>query len=145
MYQHFVTTTAKFVLATLIFAAPIFAQSPRLVINIDHEFTVGTVTFPAGKYTIARALPNHERLFLIESLDAKYRTTQFAVPQDSDTQSDANVFTFSRYGDEYFLTSIRTAGDERVFTFNVSARERDLLSRRHQEPELINIRASNGH
>lgn len=145
MKHRFSATIMIFTLGALIFVAPAFAQSARLVVDIDHDFTVGTVSFPAGKYAIGRATRNNERLFLIESVDSRHKATQFAAPKETGEISHENVLTFARYGDEYFLTSIRTAGDDRVFRFSASTRERELLGSTGRQPELIDVRASNGH
>lgn len=144
MTHRLFNIAAAAALVALILTVPTFAQNTRLVITVNHDFTVGSQTLPAGKYTIRRATRNNTRIFVIENVDSRRATVHGAIPQSEDETSAENVVTFTRYGDEYFLTSVQTAGNSKVFKFNTSSREQTLLARTELQPELIEIRASRG-
>jgi len=84
----------------------------RLEIQVDipFDFMVGGKTLPGGTYTFAQ--PTITRgVLLIRSLDGHESVLVLTQSvQESRTPSDETKFVFTRYGDQYFLAQVWTAG-----------------------------------
>jgi hypothetical protein len=96
----------------LLTAAALFAQttpSQRLMtVNIPFSFAVEDRSLPAGEYLVLTVTP--ERSIRIASIDGKYSAIVNTLPNYSKEPSSASRLVFHKYGDEYFLTQVWTAG-----------------------------------
>src|SRR5262245_20403147 len=100
--------------------------STHVRINIPFDFTVADKKFPAGEYSIGRALSGSGDTLLQVSSVKENRTTfgltygvvTFA-PKESDT------LTFHQYGDQYCLSEVWPAGGSVGRTFRESRGERE--------------------
>ena len=92
-----------------------FARAQDTAVStVPFDFIIGNKTFPAGKYSIARA-PNDTfgGTLLIRSEDGK--TSAFFLPTTEESaQSDEARLVFRHEGDKYFLAEI--VGAEEVYT-----------------------------
>jgi len=91
-------------------AITLFSQttSQRLMtVNIPFAFSVENHSLPEGEYTIFTVTP--ERSIRIVSSDGKHSAIVNTLPNYANSPSENSRLVFHRYGDEYFLTQVRTA------------------------------------
>jgi hypothetical protein len=103
-------------------ASALFAQteSQRLMkVNVPFAFSVEDSSLPAGEYLILTVTP--ERSIRIVSADGKHSAVVNTLPNYAKSPSESSRLVFHKYGDEYFLAQVWTAGQ------NVA---RDPLSRK---------------
>jgi len=114
-----ITTIALFV-ATLVTSGVVSAQDQRTQANIPFSFTVSHRAMPAGTYTISSGTsPN---VLMIH--DWKDSASVLAMGQSGQSNPNrANELVFHRYGNQYFLSEIRTAGSSMNIHFPVSKEE----------------------
>ena len=106
-------STRTLVTICLLFtAATLFAQttpSQRLMtVNVPFSFAVGDQSLPAGEYLVLTVTP--ERSIRIASTDGKHSTIVNTLPNYGSQPSANSRLVFHRYGDEYFLAQVWTAG-----------------------------------
>ncbi len=89
----------------------IYAQT-KAVANIPFQFTVNTVSLPAGEYSLA-ALPNANGVIKIANLDTR-RSVLVMAPATGSTYKGEPTGTgkviFHRYGDRYFFSEVWSPG-----------------------------------
>jgi len=98
-------------LCLLFTAATLFAQteSQRLMkINIPFAFGVEDHSLPAGEYLVLTVTP--ERSIRIVSVDGKHSAIVNDLPNYASSPSPSSRLVFHRYGNQYFLTQVWTAG-----------------------------------
>ena len=99
-------------IALLFTAVSLFAQttpSQRLMtINVPFSFAAGDQSLPAGEYLVLTVTP--ERSIRIVSSDGKHSAVVTTLPNYASSPSENSRLVFHRYGDEYFLTQVWTAG-----------------------------------
>ena len=83
----------------------------RMSVNVPFDFVVGKRTLPAGAYTITQLTRDNDRLLLLRSNDR--RTTQIVstdpIEVAAATETAAQL-DFRRYGEQYFLVRVWSAG-----------------------------------
>lgn len=124
-----------------VYASP--ATGP-LKANIPFSFSVGNETLPAGVYTIEPQTMSS--VLLIRRNDgraAMLTQTQGVIAR---REQDQTKLVFRRYGDQYFLAQIWTAGDSNGRELRESRTERELIKNRSKylaknvvEPEIVSI------
>jgi hypothetical protein len=93
-------------------------------ISVPFEFTIKDKTLPPGEYIVKRSASASPETLLISSLDGGsgvYVITRNA--QAGERQSESKL-VFRRYGDQYFLSQVWTAGDSAGRELPESGRER---------------------
>jgi hypothetical protein len=93
-------------------AATLFAQTEgkRLMkVNIPFSFAVENHSLPAGEYTITTVTP--ERSIRIVSADGKHSAVINTLPNYASAPSTKTSLVFHKYGEQYFLAKIWTAGE----------------------------------
>jgi hypothetical protein len=90
--------------ASCFITAGVLAQSVKATVPFD--FTVSSYAVPAGTYTITPSSSN-DTLLNITNWQKKVRILSMAQDNAGKTGRD-NVMVFHRYGDQYFLTEIRS-------------------------------------
>lgn len=99
-------------ISLLLTAATLFAQienRPLMKVNIPFAFSVNGQSLPAGQYFINSVTP--ERALRVATTDGKHSMVVNALPSYSLEPSENSRLVFHRYGDQYFLTEVWTAGD----------------------------------
>lgn len=87
--------------------ATVNAQESRTqVANIPFEFQVGDTTLPAGDYNVTRMMNSGETIALRGAASA-VRLSSLIIRSEPAKQSK---LVFHRYGDQYFLSEVWTAG-----------------------------------
>jgi len=93
-------------------AAGLFAQttpSQRLMkVNVPFAFAVEDHSLPAGEYLVLTVTP--ERSIRIVSADGKQSAIVNTLPNYAKSPSESSRLVFHRYGSEYFLAQVWTAG-----------------------------------
>ena len=93
-------------------SASVFAQttpSQRLMkVNIPFAFGVEDHSLPAGQYLVFTVTP--ERSIRIVSTDGKHSAIVNDLPNYGSQPSPNSRLVFHRYGNEYFLAQVWTAG-----------------------------------
>jgi hypothetical protein len=100
------------ILAVSVLALPVCAQRTVAVGDIPFGFVVGNVTMPAGEYAFGYSAG----LFIV-TLAGADRHTNFlsANPEVVQSVPEQAKLVFHRYGDQYFLSEIRTPAGSREF------------------------------
>jgi hypothetical protein len=94
-------------------AATLFAQTENhqlMRVKIPFSFSVQDRSLPAGEYNIFTVLP--ERAIRITSTDGRYSAIVNTLPNYASSPSENSRLIFHRYGDEYFLAEVWTAGQD---------------------------------
>src|SRR6516165_2371135 len=96
----------------LLLTTTLFAQttpSQRLMkVNVPFSFGVEDHSLPAGQYLVFTVTP--ERSIRIVSADGKHSAIVNTLPNYASSPSENSRLVFHRYGNEYFLTQVWTAG-----------------------------------
>lgn len=112
MKKHVFRTFTMLGLLLVMTAVSVRAQSERSkVTNISFSFMVGQKTLPAGEYTFEPNRNDSDNVWLVQSSDGRVSALFATMPvRASETQEKAKL-VFHKYGDQYFLSQIWTAGD----------------------------------
>ena len=102
-----IAAIALFLAATFIAAGPASAQDHLVKATVPFSFNVGDKAMPAGTYMI-RSNASSPVLLTMRNWDKKVALVSLAASTQSDTKDDTLVF--HRYGDQYFLSDIRSEG-----------------------------------
>ena len=106
--QAFVIVTFLSLLVMMTVSS-IYAQcNMRIKVNIPFEFSVRERILPAGEYTVSC---RSQGLLLIQSGDRRVSQVFMTLSTQAGTTPDESSLVFNRYGDQYFLSKIWTAGD----------------------------------
>ena len=95
----------------LLTAATLFGQttSQKLMkVNVPFAFGVENDSLPAGEYLVFAVTP--ERSIRIVSTDGKHSAIVKTLPNYASLPSENSRLVFHRYGNEYFLAQVWTAG-----------------------------------
>ncbi|HMH11824.1 MAG TPA: hypothetical protein VK578_01830 [Edaphobacter sp.] len=93
------------VAASFISAGTALAQDHKVTANIPFNFTLNGRSLPAGHYTIGSD-SNSPNVLRIEDRDDSVYIMTMAMPDSGERQTN-NTMLFHRYGNQYFLSSIR--------------------------------------
>ena len=89
--------------ASIFITAGVWAQSVRATIPFD--FTVANTTVPSGTYIISSASTNHLVLRISNQKHVHFLSAALPNPAND---GKANVLVFHKYGNQYFLSQIRS-------------------------------------
>jgi len=112
-------------LGLLLATASTSAQTVPLKANIPFNFIVSKAELPAGEYTL-RSLGSSDTLMLIQSKDGQMAKMVLPKACESSKAPTASKLVFHRYGSEYFLAQIWTAGHEQGKELPKSSRETEV-------------------
>jgi hypothetical protein len=113
-----IVTAALFV-ASLFTTAGIWAQGVKA--TVPWGFTVNNSYVPAGTYTIS-SLPTDHLILEVSNRDNKVDILSMAL--DGARTGKDNVLVFHKYGDQYFLTEIRSTAGAMELSFPASKAEK---------------------
>jgi hypothetical protein len=99
------TAIALFVAAGIATAGSALAQDHKVTATVPFNFTVNGRTLPAGNYILGSEV-NSPRMLTI--VDRQKGVVAMAVTVPDTKASADNKLVFHRYGDQYFLSEIRT-------------------------------------
>jgi|SRR6185369_779565 len=117
------------VLATACVSVQAQSLQYRIRVNIPFDFSIGNKKLPAGNYSIGRAIQNSDNTVL-SILDGRGHTKEarLSIPVLAAEAKNQATLVFHRYGDEYFLYQVWTAGETTGRQFLKSSAERALQS-----------------
>lgn len=127
--------------------AAVYANPPNpLKANIPFDFSVADKTLPAGVYMVKRT--STPSLLQIQRKDGREGMLIQTQSVQARRAQDQTTLVFRRYGDQYFLAQVWTAGDSNGRELRKSRTERELiksrsnhLAKRAMEPEVVYIAA----
>ena len=109
-------TARALITICLLLTAAVFAQmtsSQQLMkVNIPFAFGVQDQSLPAGQYLVFTVTP--ERSIRIVSANGKHSAIVNTLPNYAKEPSSNSRLVFHRYGNEYFLAEVWTAGQDVV-------------------------------
>lgn len=120
------------------------AQMPGVPIraSIPFDFMVRGRTLPAGDYSIERINDDPAGLVL-KNVNDKHDNIVFETePIQGERPARHNVLVFNRYGDDYFLSEVVTAGEQTGRELAPSHAERTLrreMAKNQAEPETVTV------
>jgi hypothetical protein len=95
-------------LLVMLTATSVYARSAmRIKVNIPFDFTVREKVLPAGEYIVSRVA---QGLLTIQRADGNGSQMFVTFDAHSGARRDKSSLVFSRYGDQYFLSTVWTAG-----------------------------------
>jgi hypothetical protein len=100
-----IAAIAFFIAATFTTAGSAIAQDGLVKATIPFNFAVGDQALPSGTYTISSSMPD---VLVIRNWDKKVAIMSLGEPTLGYSGHD-NTLVFHKYGDQYFLSDIRTA------------------------------------
>jgi hypothetical protein len=103
-----IAAVALFIAATFISAGPAPAQDHQAKATVPFYFTVGNQTLPSGTYTIGSASTDRN-LITMRNWDKKVTVMSLGHPNQGNSGQD-NRLVFHKYGNQYFLSEIRSDG-----------------------------------
>src|SRR5215831_10352672 len=93
--------------------------------NIPFDFTVGDKKFPAGEYSIGRAVSGTDDALLeVASVKGSLSTFQLTSEDLSLARKGSDTLVFHQYGDQYFLSEVWPGGGNIGRALRVSRSER---------------------
>jgi hypothetical protein len=95
--------------------------------NIPFDFTVGTVTLPAGSYSVSPvgSIQTHLQLKNRDGNEGVFQRIS-SVGLNPGRTSEATKLVFHRYGDQYFLAEFWKMGSTTGNAFSRSKAEREI-------------------
>ncbi|HKN36556.1 MAG TPA: hypothetical protein VJX16_25215 [Terriglobales bacterium] len=119
----------------LLAAGSVQAQNGGVKANIPFDFTAGSMTLPAGEYSITRMSDFGGILLVAGSSSSKDLVRSQAVENIAAPTSTQLVF--HRYGNRYFLYQIWVRGENRGRELPQTRLERELASNRQPAPVAV--------
>ena len=117
------------VLATAFVSVQAQSLEYRIRVNIPFDFSIAGKKLPAGNYSIGRVTPNSDNTILsIRDANGRAKETPLSMPVESLDVKDQATLVFHRYGDEYFLYQVWSAGETTGRQFPKSSAERAIQS-----------------
>ena len=114
-------------IATLSASAKAQTLGNRLKANIPFDFMLAGKKFAAGQYSIVRANPTvGDQILSVSSADDRSRVLPITIPVTTLDAKEKSTLVFHRYGDEYFLAQVWSAGATTGRAFTRSRREKQL-------------------
>jgi hypothetical protein len=111
----------------------------QIVVTLPFEFVVNGKTLPAGTYTVKRFSQQPFDVLMITSADDN--TTVFANPVEMEGASDDKPkVTFSKVGEQHFLSAIQTA----YYVYNFSVRRSVILDAAARQRDTASASATGG-
>jgi hypothetical protein len=138
MTRRFFVPFAALALFALI--VPVTAQNTRIVVSIPYEFTAGARKLAAGEYLITRAIPSDPRVLAFRG-NAKNQKAMVSTNTTTHDETAAHTeLVFARYGEVYFLRTVRIRGAREVHDVPVSKAEKPHAAK--GDAVLVTIKAN---
>lgn len=113
--------------STLIAAGTSSAQQHRVKATVPFYFTVGDFTLPAGTYTIDSAT-NSPDVLVLRNVDRDIKIVTTGRSNQSNPQR-LSALVFHQYGNQYFLSQIRSEGSSINVDFSPTKAEKKAWTR----------------
>jgi hypothetical protein len=113
-------------LGLLLATASAYAQTGVVKANVPFNFIVNKTQISAGQYRIQPLGSTNSGALAIESSDGKMVMAFLPNTCESARPQETTKLVFHRYGSQYFLSQIWTAGNERGNELPKSEQEREV-------------------
>jgi len=122
----------KWILALLILAAPVVASaqmpaSDRVVAQVPFTFVVANRVVPYGQFTVQRTGPL-ANVFAVSNPEANVSFVVAGAAKKGIEPAGEYSLVFHRYGHRYFLTALKVAGSNTIYSIAPSRYEEELLA-----------------
>ena len=111
-------------------------------VNVPFAFGVENHSLPAGEYLVFTVTP--ERSIRIVSTDGKHSAIVNTLPNYASLPSENSRLVFHRYGNEYFLAQVWTAG-QTVARNPLSSKKAMEVASTGERPETFTVVALADH
>jgi len=131
-------------LGTLAVVSAYSLSVENFVVNIPFRFTIGDKTFPAGRYRVEPISFSGATLnskVVIRSTSGDKSTIVSTLPIQASGIQDQSKLVFNRYGDQYFLSQVWTAGNSAGRKVRESRIE-ERLAKNVEERQMVSITAN---
>jgi hypothetical protein len=112
-------------LGLLLATASAYAQTGVVKANVPFNFIVDKTQIPAGEYLI-QSIGTSNSALVIENKDRSVARMVLPIACESFGAQMKTKLVFHRYGDQYFLAQVWTAGNNRGTQLRQSAREAEV-------------------
>jgi hypothetical protein len=118
--------------------------SGRVTAEIPFDFTVGSVEFKAGKYSVGRLSDSNSGSVLIIRGEDNGAVANFNVNKATDNGSSQARLIFRRYGNQYFLAKVFDGHSGEGAEFQKSKAEREAAKKgdmitQNAKPETVTV------
>ena len=142
MKQRTLSTLTMLSLLLMLTVGTVFAQSERIgVINIPFNFIIGQKILPAGEYTIRPSRIDSKTVWLVQGNDTQAGAFFLTIPVLARETQEKTRLVFNKYGDQYFLSQVWTAGDNLGRELSMPRLEREL-AKNTPERSKVSLTAS---
>jgi hypothetical protein len=124
----------------LLLAAPALAQTASMKVNVPFDFVVNGKTLPAGEYRVD-GLSTSTSTIAIRNTEQSAKLMALTNGCESIEAADASKLVFHRYGSQYFLAQVWSAGSSEGRELPRSRAEREVASNNQPGPQLVAIAA----
>jgi hypothetical protein len=101
-----------------------YAQTAVAVANVPFDFRMGKTLMPAGKYVVK----DSGGVVTVREERGLKSSVQITLPTERSQVNTQPSLTFNRYGSDYFLSGVWTAGSKEGRAFPKSRLEQELIS-----------------
>jgi len=110
-------------------------QTDRIVVKVPFSFVVGSTTVPGGEVIVQRA-DLSGRVLAIRNVDAKLNI--FATTSGKKAPNLAGGYlSFHKYGNRYFLSSLKVDGSDRMYTFAPGKLEAEVTAQNAPAEQIL--------
>jgi hypothetical protein len=127
----------------LVLTASVHAQSTRGRINIPFSFTVGQKTLPAGEYLIVPNRQDSLNIWTLEAKNGNARVVFNTIPVRARQTQEETKLVFYKYGDQYFLSQVWTAGDDTGRELHVKSLQQVIVKNGIRVEKVVITNAGN--
>lgn len=131
-----IAAIALFVLASLITAGTAKAQDHAVQATVPFNFTVSGSIVPAGTYTI-RSSATSPNVLNVTAREKSIHILVMGQTDSSDPGTD-NKLVFHKYGNQYFLSEIRSGASSMNIHFPTSKLEKRARQQRQEAGLRVN-------
>lgn len=124
----------------LLLAAPALAQTASMKVNVPFDFIVNGKTLPAGEYRVD-GLSTSTSTIAIRNTEQSAKLMALTNGCESTEAAEASKLVFHRYGGQYFLAQVWSAGSSEGRELPRSRAEREIASNNQPAPQLVAIAA----
>jgi hypothetical protein len=125
-----IAAIALLVAASFLTAGSAMAQDHAVMATIPFNFTVGGSLLPAGNYTLSSETGS-PTILRITDWEKGVRILTVAMPNWNERRQ-ANVLVFHKYGNQYFLSEIRSQASSMNVNFSTSKQEKRAKAQTQQ-------------
>ena len=138
MKKQALKTFTMLSLLLVLTAVSVAAQSERNRFrNIPFSFNVGGKTFPAGEYIVGPNRKDYDKVWLVQSLDGHTSALIATISVRASETQEKTKLVFHKYGDQYFLSQIWTAGGNSGRELIMPRQERELAKSIEREKIVL--------